>query len=213
MSKLKKVFIAFILGIVMVFGIVGCDAGTTKESQSKKDNVQSQVDEAEKELGGKSPEEEESAGKFYTLQEAYDNGWLKQEDLMSIAYYHNGGRPHNEEIMSEIYKPVDKFPKSLSKGMDLSIRQTMLNNLNSEYPSNNFELEQIGFYAYYGSYNGVVAIRMFYSENSDGVIIENCMVHKDTIADVKFYYSSYTDFFRTINFNFNNAIMIWKQEI
>ncbi|MCL2798070.1 MAG: hypothetical protein FWD58_08475 [Firmicutes bacterium] len=28
-------------------------------------------------------------GAFYTLQEAFDNGWLTQNEIRSIAYYHN----------------------------------------------------------------------------------------------------------------------------
>ena len=39
-------------------------------------------------------------GEFYSLQEAYDKGWLTQDDLLSIAYHYQGRRD-NEELMGE----------------------------------------------------------------------------------------------------------------
>ena len=40
-------------------------------------------------------------GTFYTLEEAYEAGILTHDELMSIAYYHNGGTRGNEAIMGE----------------------------------------------------------------------------------------------------------------
>ena len=51
-------------------------------------------------------------GAFYTLQGAYNAGYLTKEEIMSIAYYHNGGRLYNEEIMSEKYRPFPKCRRS-----------------------------------------------------------------------------------------------------
>ena len=48
------------------------------------------------------------SGTFYNLQEAYEGDMLTREELMSIAYYHNGGRQYNEEIMGEEYTPIPK---------------------------------------------------------------------------------------------------------
>ena len=33
---------------------------------------------------------EPEAGEFYTLQQAYDNGWLSKFDLLNIAYHKTG---------------------------------------------------------------------------------------------------------------------------
>ena len=59
-------------------------------------------------LAGCAPE---ASGDFYSLQEAYEAGYLTKEEIMSIAYYHNGGRVYNEEIMSEEYTPIPKNQK------------------------------------------------------------------------------------------------------
>ena len=45
------------------------------------------------------------SGTIYSLREAYENGLLTKEELMSIAYYHNGGRRFIEAIMCEDYTP------------------------------------------------------------------------------------------------------------
>lgn len=216
MRKLKNILIALILGIVTIFSIAGCNADTQKESHDKEDDSQSQVDKSDKEIEEELPEEEELAGSFYTLQEAYDNGWLTRDDLMSIAYYHhkntmNDGYMFNSDLMGEDFKPIDNFPDSLSKQLELSIRKTRLNSLNAEYSTDEFTLENVGISSYYGSYNGGVAIRMYYAE--DGVSTSTCWAVNKTIDDVEFYYSSYTEYFRTLNYSFNNSIMIWKQEI
>ena len=79
MLKAKKAFIALLLGIVMLFGVAGCN----KKSQ-------------------------ESTGTFYTLQEAYENGWLTQENLKNIAYYHNNGIPYPESLSNNIAKSIKK---------------------------------------------------------------------------------------------------------
>ena len=63
-------------------------------------------------LAGCAPE---ASGDFYSLQEAYEAGYLTKEEIMSIAYYHNGSRVYNEEIMSEEYTPIPKTPQELSE--------------------------------------------------------------------------------------------------
>ena len=64
-------------------------------------------------LAGCAPE---ASGDFYSLQEAYEAGYLTKEEIMSIAYYHNGGRVYNEEIMSEEYTPIPKSQKNQKHG-------------------------------------------------------------------------------------------------
>ena len=185
MKKIKIALIALFLGIAMVFGVAGCN----KEP-------------------AKSPKEEETMGTFYTLQEAYDNGWLTKADLMSIAYYHNGGQIYNEEIMSEDYEPAPKTPEILSKNVDLAIRQTLVNDLNKEYDSDSFVLNNIVICAYYGTYNGGAAIRIVYSV--DGETAVNDVISENTVADVNFHYTDYTGFFHLTSYDFSNAIMFWK---
>ena len=95
MKKIKSALVA-VLAAAMLVAMLGCFAGC-----------------------GPTP-----SGTFYTLQEAYEGGLLTREELMSIAYYHNGGRQYNEEIMSEEYTPIPKEPAELSEETSLQIRNT-----------------------------------------------------------------------------------------
>ena len=243
MKKLCTIFIALFLGIVMAFGAVGCNADSS-EFQKKIDDLQSQIAELEDKLGErdatieelneqikkqeekieqleKELEEEkmngkEPVGSLYTLQEAYDNGWLTQEELLSIAYYHhsqtlgsNSSLTFNTELMGENFQPIEKSPETLSTLLNNTIRQTVLNDLNNEFDSNSFELKQIYIGAYYGAYNGGVAVIILYSRGDD--IALNDVIHEDVVANVTFYYSAYTVFFHTVSYSLSNTIMFYKE--
>ena len=52
-------------------------------------------------VAGCKPEQQYAVGNFYSLEEAYENGWLTQEDILSIAYYYNQGAEGNEALMGE----------------------------------------------------------------------------------------------------------------
>ena len=226
-KQAKKVIIALFLGIVMVFGVAGCNAGVQDELQSKIDALQSRIEEMEAQIGERNKtiedlndrlaetEEqiseqderieqlekeiaEKTAGAFYTLQEAYDNGWLTQADLMSIAYYHNGGRWHNEEIMSEDYEPLPKTPEVLSNLTELKIKHTAVNEFKMEFPGTPSALiakvEDFTINEYNGTYNGCIAVRMI--DNFTGYWD---VVVAPKIAGIRFYYGN------------TNYIKIWRE--
>lgn len=111
------------------------------------------------------------AGKFYSLEEAYESEWLTKEDLMSIAYYLNNGRQGNEEIMSEDYAPIPKTPETLSEEVTAAIKQEFWDANFNELNSNGVTVDDIGF-AYYGSYGKCVAVRVNCSEIALGVYYE-----------------------------------------
>ena len=238
MKQIKIVFIALFLSVVMVFGIAGCNTSSQNELQSKIDNLQSQIAEMEDRLAemedqlrerdatiedlngqiekqGEKIEELEktlakkTVGAFYSLQGAYDNGWLTQAELMSIAYYHNRGRNHNEEIMSEDYEPLPKTPENLSTFLNLAIRQTMVNDLNKRFDTDTFVLDNIAVYGYCGTYNGCVAIRLSYSDGP--YYAENTVINEHTVANVTFFYPNYTSFYYLTDYILSNTIMIWKE--
>lgn len=100
------------------------------------------------------------SGTFYTLQEAYEGGLLTREELMSIAYYHNGGRQYNEEIMGEEYTPIPKEPAELSEETSLQIRNTAAWELRHAETDALPNATTDGFQVqnYYGSYRGAVAV-------------------------------------------------------
>ena len=111
MKQVKIVLVAFILGIVMIFGVVGCN--TVK-------------------------------GTFYTLQEAYDNGWLTQENLQTIANYH-----HDNSI---------SYPESLSDNIAKSIKRSWAKKLKDDNPETDITEEKVNIVNYYGTYNECVAV-------------------------------------------------------
>ena len=62
-------------------------------------------------LGLSGCKKRQAIGKFYTLQEAFDQGFLTENDLKSIAYYNNGGRENNEDKIEEDFVPQPLNPK------------------------------------------------------------------------------------------------------
>lgn len=172
MKKLFGIFIALILAVVMVFGVAGCN----------------------KKPAEKSPEEEESKGTFYSLQEAYDNGWLTRADIMSIAYYKNRGRTYNEEIMSEDYEPLPKVPEVLSNLTELKIKSTAAKEYREKYNMQYAEADGFTITEYCGTYNGCVAVMM-----RDVYSGEAGVEWTDSVAGVNIYYNS------------GKSIKIWRE--
>ena len=125
------------------------------------------------------------SGTIYSLREAYENGLLTKEELMSIAYYHNGGRRYNEAIMGEDYTPIPKDPAELSEATSLQIRNTAAWEYQQEGTHAELDVTADGFQvqSYYGTYRGAVAaiIQCLYYEHPavdrdfsyelDGVIV------------------------------------------
>ncbi len=156
MKKVKRM--AVIMGMILLCAgvLCGCDNGNNSE------------------IG---------EGTFYTLQEAYNAGYLTKEEIMSIAYYHNGGRVYNEEIMSEDYKPITKTPQELSEKTVNKIKENAAHEYNSEHDpkikatADGFTIDQ-----YYGTYgNSIVVIITDIYSGSPGI------VGIETIANVNLY--------------------------
>ena len=96
--------------------------------------------------------ERQAIGRFYTLQEACDQGFITENDLKSIAYYNNGGRKNNEEKIAEDFAPQALNPETIPADIQKSIKSDYiyygmdLNNTNDE--------SKITIKRYYGKYNG-----------------------------------------------------------
>ncbi len=130
-------------------------------------------------LAGCAPE---ASGDFYSLQEAYEAGYLTKEEIMSIAYYHNGGRVYNEEIMSEEYTPIPK------------IRSTAAHGYNERFPDQNAAADDFSINKYCGTYGDCVVVMMtdIYSNYTDAEWFGE-------VAGVRFYYNN------------GNSLSIWKE--
>ncbi|MDE6075037.1 MAG: hypothetical protein K2G26_01215, partial [Clostridia bacterium] len=109
MKCIKKFFMGLLAILTVpcfIFGLAACSG-----NQSENDTGNSDIEQGNNDT--KSPDSYIS-GEFYTLQEAYDNGYLTLEDLLSIAYYHNGGITGNEELISLDFTPKQKNPECIS---------------------------------------------------------------------------------------------------
>lgn len=214
MSKAKTIVIALFWGVVMMFGVAGCNSDAQNELNKKISDLESRIEQMEESLAErdstiedlndqikKSDERieqlerelaEKTDGAFYTLQEAYDMGWLMQADLKSIAYYHNGGRIYNEEIMSETYKPFPKTPEVLSNLTESKIKSAAAKEYREKYYIKNAVADDFTIAQYCGTYGDCVAVvlKSNYGVSSFETLIE--------IAGVNINYSS------------DYAIQIWR---
>ena len=130
---------------------------------------------------------EPQAGEFYTLQRAYDNGWLSKGDLRNIAYYLRG------DGQRKGFKPTPKTPETLSAETELAIKEDRANRLR-EQGTENAVADGVDITNYFGSYDGLVAIFVYdaYSGYADAIV-------NKTVGGVKFkYYDS-------------NQILVWAQ--
>jgi len=123
------------------------------------------------------PPKEESVGALYSLQEAYDQGWLSQDALKSILYFaiYEEGLLSKDELKIllfaaydiddenfENFAPILKDPDILSAEIGLTIKEARANDLRTRITSPILEAtaDGITIVGYYGIYNGCVAVRL-----------------------------------------------------
>ncbi|CDR30924.1 Uncharacterised protein [Acholeplasma oculi] len=128
--------------------------------------------------------EEVKVGRLESLQEAYNKNLLNEQDLMSIAYYHGslGG-------VAGTFIPTPKEPETLSVETLNKIRQVFFKTY-VEPKVDDFDIvtiDDVEVLIYYGTYNGVVVVRMKDNFGFVGVI------RKIVIAGITFEYSSGND--------------------
>ena len=90
-------------------------------------------------------------GELLNLREAYDNGDLTEEDLLSIAYYNQRTR-YNEELMGEDYSPQPKDPETLDEKTEKKIVKALKKYVKKECS------EHITILNYLGTYNNCIII-------------------------------------------------------
>jgi len=110
-------------------------------------------------------DEEELMGTFYSLQEAYDEGFLTIEDLQNIAFY------HNDDSM-----PV--YPETLDADIAEAIKQDFVHNENCKNKGHDIEI------TYYGTYNDSVAVLVCCQLDYD------MELYDETIEGIFFHYGS-----------------------
>lgn len=133
-------------------------------------------------------------GVFYNLQEAYDIGFLNEQDLMSIAYYHG-----SLDSVGGTFVPTPKEPEILSPEIEKSIKETRASTLRVETYSDGTlkqpeaTVSDVMIIGYFGKYSDSFAI-MLQDSYYDYMDEERSV----DIAGVTFNYSN------------SNSILIWR---
>ncbi len=131
---------------------------------------------------------EPEAGAFYSLQTAYDNGWICRNDLRNIAYHRTG------DAQKKGFVPTAKNPEVLSAETELAIKEAYIRDLRENYNDTvDINLDGVSIDAYYGEYEGFIAIMISGYYGYMDVITE------DNVGGVKFIYSN------------SNTMSLWKQ--
>lgn len=94
-------------------------------------------------------------GKFYSLEAAYNYGWLDESDLKSIAcsYYDSHSYQFEENPYSGMYTSFEE----LNKKMETEIKQAYLEQI-VEFAAG--DRDRVDIVRYYGTYNGNVVINI-----------------------------------------------------
>ncbi|MBR7186314.1 MAG: hypothetical protein IKD43_02345 [Clostridia bacterium] len=115
------------------------------------------------------PQPEEA---FSSLQQAYDNGWLTKDDLMEIAYYHNGNIA---------------YPEALDERIERSIKETAANNLRNQKPSpvTDAKADDFNIIEFCGAYQNAYAIIIEYKHALRPAVIIDEWIE---VEGVRFHY-------------------------
>ena len=91
---------------------------------------------------------------FYTLTDAYNNGYITRADLLNIAYYYNGMTNVNDEN----FVPTEILQNDLSKKTIKAIKNTYLATILENDP--NATIEGVHISRYFGKYGDCVSLSM-----------------------------------------------------
>ena len=158
MRKVVRLFVTLFLGVGMTIGIVGCN---------KEPSYVEMPSEA-----------------LYSLQEAYDYGWLTREDLQSIADYRRNSTP---------------YPESLSEETAQSIKSAWLEReieRDSKWADGKTEAD-VSINHYYGTYHDCVAVIVDFLGTHYPDVYGPYII---TIGKVEFHYSNH----------YMPTIIVWK---
>ncbi len=183
MKKIVSMFLCISMAIAIGCMVTGCGNDEVLKRidalQTQNTQLAEKLDEMQNIIDGQTDKIDEleikaTRGMLYTLKEAYEFGYLTMEELKSIAYYNNGGRWHNEEIMSESYTPLPKTPEVLSAETELKIKMTAAKGYREDGVK---QAEAKGFriVKYCGIYSGCISVLIFddYSGSCDAEWVES----------------------------------------
>ena len=155
---MKKTLIKFICLIVVLIMCVGVMCACNKDDDFRNPR-----------------NGEPEAGKFYTLQQAYDNGWLSKGDLRNIASYYNDGKD---------------FPEKLDVDTENRIKNAKAESLRNDeaHPILEAKAEDFKILRYYGTYDDLIVIILNDPYSEAPAVIVN---YWEKIGGVKFHHTGH----------------------
>ena len=63
-------------------------------------------------------------GKFYKLEDAYNEGIITRDDLLTLAYINNNGNEYNENNINDDFQPKKINESDLTSGILHKIKST-----------------------------------------------------------------------------------------
>lgn len=143
----------------------------------------------------------EKSGEFYTLQEAYAEGLLSDEDIENVSYYHHYGFGEefvaNTDYVDKDFSPVPLSPETLHYGTELKIRSTIAREYresgNKDETYTQADPEDFTISEYGGTYGGCAVVMI--ANVNEGYLDA---ILEETVGGKTFYYSSY------------NTLKVWK---
>ena len=130
MKKLVTILFALISVICVSFSFIGC--GDKQPTGQPEEEIKVPI---------------EVRGQFYTLKAAYDNGWLNEDDLKSIACGYYEFYKYEENPYSGLFDPRGELSEEIEK----EIKKAYLEQIDKQPDE---DLEKVNIYKYYGHYNG-----------------------------------------------------------
>ena len=183
MKKILSVILALISTISLAFAFGACGEESGKQNNEVNGSDQTHGT-GKEENGGETQTNKQDivTGTFYTVTEAYELGYLTREDVMSIAYYHNGGNYMNEDIMDEYYAPLPMTPERLSAEDEKALINSFYNSDSWGLYEDNFTKDDISYW-YLGTHGNVIAVKI----GVKGEAVSE-VVWKEIIDGVTIYY-------------------------
>jgi len=162
-----KRILVFSLCVIFTFLFVGCGDGD-KNKCPKDCSCECNITSGGSDSGAWTVQ-----GKFYGLQNAFNLGLISRNDLLDIAYYHNGGNDIIKDessgfgglftVTPSTHNPTPKSPSKLSAELETIIRKDCFEldfrqtGNDVKYGVKLFHIDLIG---YYGIYDGYVAVKI-----------------------------------------------------
>ena len=122
-------------------------------------------------------------GKLYSLQEAFELGFLSVDDIKQIADIHNSKNSNISE--NNEYEPRPKSPENLSDEQIKKIKEDFVIYWNKAEHSTTATFDKVRIDGYYGTYDGAIALFI-----DDGNVGYMGVVLHQTIAGYEFMFGS-----------------------